>query len=198
MVHSIEGLQLLKESGFDKKIIAGPGLYAFNKASEALISGDAYKYVIPHELSYHEMKELDLSNAILNIFGRTPLMITANCVRKTEECCINGKNSASPISFGSIADRKRTDFPVLFQCDYCYNVIYNSVATSLHEFVRDKLVSEAGDHKESFGDLMLSFSCEKESAVREITGYFIGLLKGEDPVCPIKEHTKAYFNHGVD
>ena len=198
MVHSVEGLELLKEAGFIKKIVAGPGLYAFNKASETFIKRDTEKYVIPLELSYHEMKELDLRGAILNIFGRTPLMITANCVRKTEKCCIKGKDQASPLSFGTITDRKRTDFPVLFQCDYCYNVIYNSVPTSLHEFVRDNIVQAKDGHKERLGDLMLSFSVESSREVNEITGYFIGILKGEDPICPIKEHTKAYFNHGVD
>jgi putative protease len=183
---NIDELMLLKKCEFNKKIVSGPGIYAFNNESIDFLADYSDMYVYPFELSYYELKDLKRSKGILNVYGRTPLMISANCIRKSANTCFKGNGDL----FGKINDRKRTDFPVLFQCDSCYNIIYNSLPTSLHEYLGDKI-----DFTE---DIMLSFSDEDSLLREKIIDFYHKKISGTDISCPVKEFTKAYFNHGVD
>ncbi len=183
---NIDELMLLKKCGFKKKIVSGPGIYSFNNESIDFLSEYSDMFVYPYELSAYELKDLKRSSGILNVYGRTPLMISANCIRKSANTCLKGNGDL----FGKINDRKRTDFPVLFQCDSCYNIIYNSLPTSLHEYLGNKI-----DFTE---DLLLSFSDEDSLLREKIIDFYYKKIKGTDISCPVKEFTKAYFNHGVD
>ena len=183
---NVDELMLVKKSGFSKDIIAGPGIYAFNNESIDLLNDYSDRFIYPYELNIYELKDLKRTSGILNVYGRTPLMITANCIRKSVNTCTKGNGEL----FGRLIDRKRTDFPVLFQCDSCCNIIYNSLPTSLHEYLGTKI-----DLTE---DIMLSFS-DEDSLLRErIIDFYHKKISGTKAYCPVKEFTKAYFNHGVD
>ena len=186
MCTNTDELMLLRKCGFDKCVISGPGIYAFNNESIGFIEEYSDRFIYPYELNVHELKDLKRSYGILNVYGRTPLMITANCIRKSANTCNKGQGDL----FGKLTDRKKTDFPVLFQCDSCYNIIYNSLPTSLHEYLGSKI-----DFTE---DLMLSFSDEDSLLRGKIMDFYQNRINGKDDPCPFKGFTKAYFNHGVD
>ena len=60
------------------------------------------------------------------VYGRIPLMVTANCVQKTTDRC-TGKGDG----LLWLEDRYHTEFPVLRTCSHCGNIIYNSVPLAL-------------------------------------------------------------------
>ena len=186
IIHNTEELYIVKGSGFSKEKIAGPGLYAWNKESVRVLLNDLDMLMYPYELSKYELKDTGYKDGIMCVYGRTPLMITANCVRKTENACIMGKGA--PFSY--IRDRKNKELPVLFRCDYCYNIIYNADVTSLHEYIKKDI--------DFTGNLLLYFTDEDGKTAYSVYDFYKELLKGRTLTFPVREYTKAYFNHGVD
>ncbi len=176
---NLEEYEIIKESGFDKIIIFDSSIYAFNKEAKTLINNLSDAFIAPLELSKHELKFLKNSDAYLNIYGRIPLMNTANCVVKTNEGCKKNKGN----KFVYIKDRTNASLTVLRNCDFCFNTIYNSVPTFLideREFIKDFY------HYLSFTD---ESGKETENILR---------LYFENSGKPLKNFTKAYFNRGVE
>lgn len=116
------------------------------------------------------------------VYGRIPMMVTANCVRKTSDNCIKHSN------FILMEDRYHIEFPVLCNCLSCYNVIYNSVVLSLHKQFSDLIKK---------GNVRIDFTNENEKSVKEIIDYF-GRLK--DSYCDpkYKNFTTGHFKRGVE
>lgn len=182
IANNTETLMLLKKAGYAGDIISGPGVYVWNSLSAETVAGDLAGFVYPYELSKYELAEIPSEKGILNVYGKTPLMISANCIRNTDDKCAHGTGS----SFGTLIDRKNMKLPVFFQCENCYNVIYNAIPNSLHEFI--------GKETSFSNNLMISFSDEDMGLVNDILAYFAGKTK----IFPLKEFTKAYFKHGVE
>lgn len=62
------------------------------------------------------------------IYGRTPFMISANCVKLSSGQCDKNRER-----YVELTDRMGNIFPVYTNCDHCYNIIYNCLPTSYHE-----------------------------------------------------------------
>lgn len=186
IVNNIEGLMLLKEYKTRKEIVIGAGLYIWNKETLKVFSKEAGSFIYPYELSRYEIKDIKDSRGILMVYGRTPLMVTANCIRKTMNSCRAGKGER----YGLLKDRKGMNLPVLFDCEYCYNIIYNAHVTSLHEFVGQGIDKE--------DRILISFTDESPETVKTIFYFYRNIIEGKDMTFPGKEFTKAYFNHGVE
>ncbi len=191
IVNNIEALYIAGEQGFSKEIIGGPGLYVWNSASKEVLLKDCTNFSYPYELSRYELKEISGDNGLLTVYGKTPLMISANCIRKTNNLCTKKKiNLEDVCSVSKLRDRKNNDMSVLIHCDSCYNVIYNAIPTSLHEYVM-KDVSYTNN-------LMLSFTDEDCDSMLKIIEFYEGLVSGKALSCPLQKFTKAYYNHGVE
>ena len=54
------------------------------------------------------------------IYGYYPMMISAQCLKKTCERCEKKTDIAT------LTDRYKEQIPTKTVCDFCYNVIYNS------------------------------------------------------------------------
>ncbi len=180
-VHNTETLGIIKSISFTKKVILGPGMYIWNNDSAKALLSDADKFVYPYELSKYELKEIDTSDGIITVYGRTPFMVTANCIRNTKQNCLKGKGP----DFDFLKDRKGINLPIFFECESCYNVIYNSVATSLHEYADDIKFTKS---------FLLYFTNEEEETVDAIIDFYFGKTK----IFPIANTTKAFFVHGVE
>lgn len=186
IIHNTEQLYIAKSMNFSKEIISGPGMYVFNNSSREVLLKDVNKYVFPLELSRHEIEDLNTDCGIMTIYGKTPMMVSANCIRKTYDNCQRGRG----VSFDYITDRKNSNISVLFQCDSCYNVLYNPYPNSLHEYLKEI--------KKYTCDFLLSFTDEDRKLTGEIIRYFDNRFSGKNLEFPIKDFTKAYFNHGVE
>ena len=88
----------------------------------------------------------------------------------------------------SITDRKKVRFPVRAECDYCYNVIYNSVPLSLHKEL-DSI------KKLDIRALRLDFTTENAKEAAALTEAFI-MEKNLNSI--ISDFTKGHFKKGVE
>lgn len=117
----------LEEYGFLKQcsnlpLVADAGLYSFNKEAKAFLEGEGFEHAsIPYELTLKEMKERGIFGDELIVYGYQPLMITANCLKKTYRFCDETESRLV------LKDRKQTEFSVETVCGFCYNIIYNSI-----------------------------------------------------------------------
>ena len=117
------------------KIRTDAGVYIWNRYTAKRLSMLADGFCIPYELNAHEQRKL-IENSTSEdghflswekiIYGRIPMMITANCVQKTTDGCIKDRQGVLWIK-----DRYQTDFPVLRNCAHCFNIIYNCVPLAL-------------------------------------------------------------------
>ena len=82
-------------------------------------------FTAPLELNASELSRLHLNDCELEIYGRSPVMVSAQCLFKTAGKC----RKQSDVS--CITDRCSSSFPVRAYCDFCYNVIYNDRPTCL-------------------------------------------------------------------
>ncbi len=139
LARSLDGLGFARDLGrrqgdFAGKIYGDAGLYVWNRETLYALGGLLSGFCLPYELNGREQLALAEGSPIpceKIIFGRIPMMITANCVVNTTDGCEKGKGQCGA-SRVSLIDRYQKQFPVERNCLHCYNIIYNSVPLSLH------------------------------------------------------------------
>jgi putative protease len=142
LCRTAEEIEFLDEKGYDGVVIADSSVYRWNRMSDAVVSAFCDAAVLPLELQGRESTETfqgRLEYNILPVYGRLPMMITANCVRKTSGCCEHREDG-----FWYLEDRKDAWLPVRTDCRHCTNIIYNSVPLSLHGAAKDEIFQRAG------------------------------------------------------
>ncbi len=110
------------------------GLYAWNTEAVKTYASYLEGLCIPFELNGAQQRELiDRAFNVMPeiswekvVYGRIPMMVTANCLQKTTAGC---RADGEDILW--LEDRFRVRFPVLRDCRRCLNVIYNSVPLSM-------------------------------------------------------------------
>ena len=161
-------------------------VYTFNSAAQELVkkfgvSGDT----VPAELTFREMRRRENRDSELVVYGRLPLMISAQCLAKTTRGC--DKKSG----IYQLRDRKGTEFCVKCQCGFCYNIIYNSVPVSLFPEL------EAAERLGA-GGWRLSFTLEGKEETRRVLREFLGAGSGADKKQEETPYTKGHFRRGVE
>lgn len=158
LVRSLEGLAYASSLS-DKMgavngaypLAADAGLYCFNSEAAAFLGDYVDEITLPYELNAGEAAHL--AHAAKNqgvcvnliVYSHIPMMITANCLAKTADACQNGakkkgktENDAGGGNRIFLKDRKEIAFPVVLNCDHCYNVLYNAVPYSLHAAAKER------------------------------------------------------------
>ncbi len=183
----------------DMKIVSDAGLYAWNKEALHVLGKDCGETYIPFELNIHEWKELAEEaggkELAASVYGRIPMMVSANCVARTMEGCRRKKKGWDQ-GFTALEDRYGKVFPVYLNCMHCYNVIYNSLPLSLHQNI-DR-IKGAGIHT-----FRLDFTTEGKDETEKILRFW---MEGEECSCkgkpykdvPYEEYTKGHFNRGAE
>lgn len=137
------------------------------------------------ELNEKELLHSDVAGCEFIMYGKIPVMVTANCLRKTTTGCMEG-NTGRSVPGGkaagslSLIDRKKTSFDVKTVCRYCYNLIYNSVPIFL-DMEEDRL------WRFGFGALRFQFTTE---TARETADILAGI--------PVEKRTRGHFYRGVE
>lgn len=130
LVKSLEELKFLKDNALDKKyeVRLNYNLYAFqSEAKKFFRDAGILRVTVPVELNEEEWKDYDVSGCDLLVYGRIPLMISAQCIRDNILTCRNGEKTEGI----ALLDRLGAAFPVRQICTSCYNIIYNSACFSL-------------------------------------------------------------------
>ena len=193
LVRNLEEMQWLDQIAFPEDRVTDCGIYMWNRASAGAFEGEKF---LPLELNVHELEELltdtDLFSCV--VYGRIPMMVSANCVAKTMDGCQRSKDKESVGRFCSLRDRYRKIFPVYLNCRHCYNVIYNTVPLSLHQQM--KRLRTYGIYS-----LRLDFTTEDKNETEKIITFFKKIAESEEESNrkpPFLEYTNGHFKRGVE
>ncbi len=191
LVKSLEELAFLQESGLDKvfEIRLNYNLYTFQEQAKEFFRGRGYRrFTVPVELNEEEIKELSLEDSDFILYGRLPLMVSAQCVRDNVLHCSSGMKTEGI----TLTDRMGAEFPVRQICTSCYNVIYNSACTSLLGMGVEEMFSPAG--------WRFDFTFEGEQEVKQVFEcFFAGKDGGQNAsFCGKGPYTKGHFKRGVE
>ncbi len=158
------------------------GVYMWNRYAIEEIGSLAEGFCLPYELKASEQRELLGQMPCEKIvYGRIPMMITANCLYRTMGQCRKGNVKPEyPATFKDryhailkdrypaiLIDRYRREFPVDVNCMHCMNMIYNSVPLSLY--------SERSKWRDCV-DLRMDFTMESPAEVKRLLDAFIGTM----------------------
>lgn len=189
LVRNMEELSLLQGRGYRGKIVTDAGVYIWNRKAESFFEKEADLCTMPFELNSKEQKSLNEKNKLKVVYGRLPMMVTANCIRKTSGRCLkeNKRESENTEELFCLTDRMGKEFPVDTQCRHCFNVIYNSVPLSLHK----RTSAEAGKYR-------LDFTTENEQETGKILNYFCRIYEGAEENPPYKDYTTGHEKRGVE
>lgn len=186
LVRNLETIQFLRDFGVHKPVILDYNMYQFNCQSMAFWrEQNVQGMTVPVELNDREMERLDLSDMELIVYGRMPMMVSAQCIQNTVYGCTHKEK------IHVLKDRYQKEFPVKNTCVYCYNTTYNSVPNVLlEERARIRTLSPAG--------LRLQFTVEDKAGTERILNLYQKVFCcGQSVEMPDIEYTKGHFKRGI-
>lgn len=187
LIRNLEEYQFLKSNGYAGKMITDAGVYMWNDVTIDFWKDKVDGITCPVELNKKEWQTLFRNcNVEKNVYGRLPMMITANCISKTGGKCLRGDCSTTAY----LTDRYKKRFPVIIQCNYCMNIILNSVPLSLHNKECLKWYDSAAKR--------LSFTIEEIGEVEKILKFFSHIHNGKEAQPPYEEYTTGHEKRGVE
>ncbi len=190
MVRSLEELEWLNRKDFELPIHFDYTMYAYNDfAAEFWQEYNPELMTLPLELNFAELSKLGGANQALLVYGRIPMMVSAQCVRKTTgsgKCKGDGK-------LQELTDRMNNVFPVKNYCKFCYNRIYNCKPVSL--LTQNREIERIAPKV-----LRLDFTTEKPLEAKNIAEKFIAAFCGsgdESLGVELKDFTRGHFKRGI-
>lgn len=164
-----------------KCIVADAMLYTMNAQAKQFFRGlGVTEFTAPYEENQKELSLLGLSDTALVVYGRLPLMVSAQCVYKNTKGCLQ-ENGQGEGMHACLTDRKGKKLPVFAACRFCYNVIYGSESLALFGCAgMDKLSPRA-----------IRYDLTDE------TGQEAALVLGQDLLPEGREKTLGHFRRGV-
>ena len=196
LVRNLESLSRLKNRGLLGKCVLDHSLYTWNdEAVRFWEKQGVLRNTVPLELNEKELRHRQNKSSEMLIYGRLPLMLSAQCVRKN----IIGCNHQEEMVW--LKDRYEKEFPAVCFCDPwktgntkgkgpCYNIIYNSLPYGLPgeaDKVRNLGVS----------CVRLSFTIESAKEAGKILKDFTVAYSG-GRISGNYEFTKGHFKRGAE
>ena len=185
LARNLEEIETLRDT--DIRIVADHSVYVWNRRSLKQISEYADEVTLPLELNLHEAEDLissgyaDRLNMV--IYGRAPLMVSANCVMKTYGKCTGNINGFK----NELTDRYGKSEPVYVNCLHCYNEIFNAVPTTYHKKLAD--IKRMG-----IGRQRIDLTDESPRTVKELIGFYTESVAGDFPV---SDYTTGHMDKGA-
>ncbi len=193
---------VLKYKDFGKSILLNYNLYVMNyHAMQFWKEQGVTAFTAPIELNYQELKELRGMYQDIIVYGRFPLMVTAQCLMKTtseedgksnqnihggKACCV------ADIKEIELIDRYQKNFPVRRNCRECYTTIYNSQSLSLLSNEQEVLHIQPKK-------VRLNFTIESAEEVDRILHAFIQVYRYQlNQSEVVSEFTRGHFKRGVE
>ena len=184
-------IRRLERSGkpLPEEIILDATMYTMNSGACAAFAGMGFSLrTLPYELNFRELRKQNTAGSQIVVYGRTPMMISAQCVRKTM-----GKCTRKP-GWTSLTDRTGKEFPVYCSCKECVNIIYNSLPLSL---LKEK---EAVRHL-CCGSVRMDFTDEGPEQTARTAAAVIAVFgepEAEHTDLPDIPVTRGHFRRGVE
>lgn len=186
LVRNLEEYAFLLQNDYDGKLCADADLYIWNSVSRDFWEKRVEIIHCPIELNRKEWYSLlDGHSMEKLVYGRIPMMITANCIAKTTDHCIHGNGKTGM----ELTDRYKKHFPVMVDCCYCMNVIFNSVPLSLHKDM---------EYDGTKYEKKLMFTVETEEEALNVLRFYEKVAQNKTAEAPYKEYTTAHEKRGVE
>lgn len=196
LIRNLEELQWLKETApelFELPKVLDGNVYCWNSETVGCLKDlGMNRLTIPWELNSRQARPVaEAARAAkipveLPVYGRIPMMVTAQCIRKTTTGC-QKKNGQMELK-----DRTGARMAVKNRCAFCYNTIYNSAPLSL-------LGNEKTVQKLRPAVLRLNFTTESEAETASIIEAFRqSFLEGKEILAPLRDFTRGHFKRGVE
>lgn len=183
LIRNYEEAGILRQCGFDKKLILDHNLYVFNNSAKDFWSGSGVTdFTAPPELSEEELAQLGLASAELTVYGYIPVMLSAQCITSASSGC----RRQPGIIY--MEDRFGNKYPVKNNCTSCYNIIYNTLPVYLGDL--DEQIKKTGP-----AYLRIQFTVENAEKVPEILSLFENRKSGKNN--PGFEFTRGHFMRGI-
>ena len=196
LVRNLESYSALAQMGLADKCVLDHSLYTWNdEAIRFWKDQGILRNTVPLELNEKELRHRENAGSEMIVYGRLPLMHSAQCVRKNTSGC-NGQEERLVLK-----DRYDKEFPVVCYCrpwkmgntkaaESCYNIIYNSLPYGL--------LKEADRVKElGVSSVRLAFTIESREETERIVEDFVAAYHGSR-VSHEYEFTKGHFKRGAE
>lgn len=207
LIRNLESLAALRFLAPSYELVTDTGLYCFNGETARFLRNYCKESYLPYELNGKECRQLTRENAVCTgesetdkeplrmsmvVYGTIPMMLSANCVRKTTGACQGRKSPCERQEKYELLDRQHIRFPVQCRCRHCYNILYNSVPYSLHQ--KRKEIAEI-----RLFARRLDFVWETESQAEKIIDFYCNrnFSNGNDTF-PTAEYTAGHYMRGVE
>ncbi|MGN0341990.1 MAG: U32 family peptidase [Roseburia sp.] len=165
----------------EKHLIGESRLYTYsNRASAWFYEHGIRQDTIPLELNKKEILRRDNRYSEMTIYGRSPLMVSAQCVHKNTAGCDR------KMQLTTLTDRYHVSFPVRNVCGECYNVLYNS--TPLCLFKEREQLRQLG-----CAGYRLCFTVETEAETERVLKL---LFQETGPF--LENYTNGHWKRGVE
>lgn len=186
LIRNLESFVFLREHGYQKSIVTDHHIYQFNSYSKKFWKdAGAESLTASLELNFRELRDVGLSDSELVVYGYLPMMVSAQCVVNTTKGCKREKTVTV------LKDRYKKEFFVKNQCDYCYNVIYNTDPLALRD-QKDEIFSLSPQA------VRLSFTREDAKETRHVVDLFENFFDREKKVTEIDfAFTRGHFKRGI-
>ncbi len=184
---SLDALALAGEFFPKEKLKADRGIYVFNPAAQELLLREAATVTMCGELAGKEafsFAERERTEVV--VYGRTPLMYSANCIHRTLYTC--SRDAGTVV----LQDGIGHSFPVRPDHEYCFNTLYNCVPLSLHREI-------AQLKEEGAAALRIEFTVEKEEeALKILDGFGAWMAGGREEFLPEGACSRGHYRKGAE
>lgn len=186
LVRNYESYLFLKEHAYDRRIVTDHNLYQLNRYAKEFWQEEGIEgTTAPLELNYRELESLGLAGSELIVYGYLPMMISAQCIKKTTGGCEKQKGKLT------ITDRYQKAFAVKNRCDYCYNILYNTSPLVLLDQKMEIL------HLKPKA-IRLHFTIEGHNTVEKILKMYEETFYTDDKIHEWEEmFTRGHFKRGI-
>ncbi len=177
---------------FDREQIRGDiHLYAYNDIAASAINESCASLTAGVELNSGKLRHISGNEKTeLVLYGRLPLMYSANCIYNTTGKC--DKKAGMCI----INDEKGHSFPLMPVHEFCYNILFNCVPVSLHNAwprIKDGSIAEI---------YRLEFTTEDRARTSDILSMYEDIVKEKkveaEKLFGRDGFTAGHFSRGAD
>ncbi len=183
VIKNLEALQFLKNKRFSGDILSDYTLYVCNSGSTDWALKEVQGICYPVELNKGELMQIQLSDTLRKeqlVYSYLPLMVTANCLKKTTDRC--GQKNL----YETVYDRYKKAFVSKSNCKLCYSELYNCVPLSLHKYLKDM--------HHPVNAYRIDFTIEDSKMTSRVLDLYFG--NGMDS--ELGEYTTGHFKRGVE
>ena len=185
LIRNFEEYKFIKDNGFTN-IVLDKNMYVFNNESKAFWEKEGVvNFTAPLELNHLELERLGIDNAELIVYGRIPVMISAQCIKKTSKGCDKVPELIN------MSDRTGEKYTVKNCCGFCYNVVYDTKPLYLLDMKEELAMLNSYAYR-------IELSTESYKEAENIINICVDSLYKDISTNMDVEHTRGHFTRGVN